>query len=141
MSGSTWRSRESKIHETEANLAIFPLCTAPFSLCVVLLWGLFWGPLRCPKCAQVDFLEILSCLLSNPTIISEFGAHLPLQIFILPRLLRMCQKRGREAICLGVFDLLETQILPKFLVRAPVVMIFHAESKNVNHSSFGALDF
>lgn len=91
MSGLTWRSRELKIRETEANLAIFPLCA-------VLLWGLFWGTFRCPKCAQVGLLEILACLLSNPTRIFEFGAHFPLQISILPRLLPMCQKRGREAI-------------------------------------------
>ena len=39
---------------------------------------------------------------------------------------------------MGVFDLLETQIMPKFLARVPVVMILHVESKNANHFSFGA---
>jgi len=39
---------------------------------------------------------------------------------------------------LSVFDLLETQIMPKFLVQAPVVMIFHSKSKKVSHSSFGS---
>jgi len=47
-------------------------------------------------------------------------------------------KKGQRGHFLGVFDLLETQILPKFLVRAPVVVIFNVESKNANHSSFGA---
>jgi len=82
-------------------------------------------------------LEILVCLLSNPSQISEFGAHLPLQIFILPRLLPVCQNRG-ERFFLSVFDILETQIIPKFLVQAPVVMILHDESKNASHLSFGA---
>ena len=98
MSRPTWRSRESKFRETEANLAIFPLCAAPFSLCAVLLWGLFWGTCRYPKCSQVGLLESLSCLLSNSTVILEFCAHFPLQIFILLRLLPVCQKRGREVI-------------------------------------------
>ena len=39
---------------------------------------------------------------------------------------------------MDVFDLLETQIMPKFLSRVPVVVILHAESKNANHFSFGA---
>ena len=37
MSGPTWRSREPKFRETEANWAIFPLCATPFSLCAALL--------------------------------------------------------------------------------------------------------
>ena len=88
----------TEISQNGSKLAIFPLCTAPFSLCVALLWGLFWGTSRCPKCAQVGFLEILACLISNPTRISEFEAHSPLQIFILPRLLFVCPKSGRKAI-------------------------------------------
>jgi hypothetical protein len=130
-----------EISRNGSKLAIFPLCAAPFSLCVALLWGLFWGTCRCPKCAQVGLLESLSCLLSNPTGISEFGAHFPLQIFILPRLLPVCQKSGREAIfgCFLTFRRLRS--CPNFLSKTPVVVIFHAESKNANHSSFGALEF
>ena len=79
------------------------MCTVPFSLCTVLLWGLFWGTCRCPKCSQVGLLQILSYLLSNPTRIFEFGAHLPLQIFILPRLLPVCQNRGKKVIFFGCF--------------------------------------
>ena len=84
------------------------------------------------------FLEILACLLSNPSGISEFGAHLPLQISIFPGLLLVCQNRGREVIFLGVFGLLETQIMPKLLFQAPIVVILHAESKNASHFQFGA---
>ena len=110
MSGPTWRSHEPKFRETEANWAIFPLCAAPFSLCAALLWGLFWGTCRYPKCSQVSLLEILSYLLSNPTVIFEFGAHLPLQIFILPRLLPVCQKSGRKSFfaCFLTFWRLKT---------------------------------
>jgi len=50
----------------------------------------------------------------------------------------LCVKIGVERSFLGVFDLLETQIMPKFLVQAPVVMIFHVESKNASHFQFGA---
>ena len=98
MTGPTWRSRDPKFCETGANWAKFPLCVAHFSLCVTLLWGLFWGTCRCPKCAQVGLLESLACLLSNPTGISQFGAHWPFQILILPILLFMCPKSCREAI-------------------------------------------
>ena len=39
---------------------------------------------------------------------------------------------------MGVFDLLETQIMPKFLVQALVVVILHDESENASHFQFGA---
>ena len=89
---------QTKISRNGSKLAVFPLCAAPISLCVAPLWGLIWGTWRCQKCAQVGLLESMSCLISNPTGIFEFGAHLPLQISILSRLLFVCQKSGREAI-------------------------------------------
>ena len=88
----------TEISRNGSKLALFPLCAAPNSLCIMPLWSLFWGTCRCTKCAQVGLLESLSCLLSNPTGIFEFGAHLALQNFILPRLLSVFQKIGREAI-------------------------------------------
>ena len=39
---------------------------------------------------------------------------------------------------MSVFDLLETQIMPKFLVHVLVVVILHVESKNEIHLQFGA---
>lgn len=75
-----------------------PLCTAEISMCVVPLWGYFWNTFWGPNWAQVCLLEILSCILSNPSKISEFGAHSPLQNLNLPRLLPVCENRGREVI-------------------------------------------
>ena len=86
---------------------------------------------------EMCLVESLSCLLSNPTRIFKFGVHLPLQIFILPKLLHVCQKVAERPF-LGFFDLLETHNFPKFLVRTPVIMIFHAKSKNASHLWFGA---
>jgi len=88
----------TEISRNGSKLALFPLCATPNSLCVAPLWSLFWGTCRCPKCAQVGLLEILSYLLSNPTIIFEFIVRLPLQNVILSRLLSVFQKSGREAI-------------------------------------------
>ncbi len=39
---------------------------------------------------------------------------------------------------MSVFDLLETQIMQNFLFHALLVVIFHVESKNASHLSFGA---
>ncbi len=83
-------------------------------------------------------LESLSCLLSNPSGIFEFGAHFPLQIFILPSLLPVCQNRGSEAIFECFFPFWWTRSSPNFLLHVPIVVILHAESKNANHFSFGA---
>ena len=83
-------------------------------------------------------LESLSCLLSNPSGIFEFGAHFPLQIFILPRLLPVCQNRGSEAIFECIFPFWWPISSPNFLLLVPVIFILYAESKNANHFSFGA---
>lgn len=92
-----WAHLEKSRTEISRNgrkLVVFPQCTMPNSLCLAP----FWGTWKCPRCAQVGLLEILSCLLSNLARIFEFGAHFPLQIFILPILLSVCQKSGRDAI-------------------------------------------
>lgn len=83
-------------------------------------------------------LESLSCLLSNPSGIFPFGAHFPLQIFILPRLLLVCQNKGSEAIFECILPFWWPISSPNFLLPVPVILILHAESKNANHFSFGA---
>jgi len=83
-------------------------------------------------------LESSASPISKPSGISEFGCHFTLKNCNLPRLLPVCQNRGREVIFLGVFDLLRTQNWPKLLVHAPVVVIFHGKSKNIKFLSFGA---
>ena len=68
----------------------------------------------CPNEAKVGLLESSGCLLSNPSGISKFGGHLPLQNCNLPRLLSVSQKSERKSFLL-VFDFLEAQNLMKFL--------------------------
>ena len=116
-----------------------PLCAAPDSLCLAPLWSWFWGTSWSPNWAQDSLLESPTYLISNPSRISKFGCHFPLQNFNIPRLLPMCQNRGSEVIFLSVFDLLRAQNLPKFLGHAQATIIFHAQSKNVKFLRFGAL--
>ena len=85
------------------------------SLCVTLVCSWFWRPSRCPNLLQVGFLERSACLLSNTSGISEFGFHLPLQNWVLPTLLPMCQKRGRKVIFWVFLTLLKPKTCQNFL--------------------------
>jgi len=98
MSGPTWRNSRIKMSRSRSDFGLLSICAAPKSICVAPLWRRFWGTFWSPNCAQVCLLEILDCLLSNPSGISAFGAHFPLQKFIIPGLLPVCQNRGREVI-------------------------------------------
>ena len=115
-----------------------PLCAAPISVCIMLLCYWFWGTFWSPNWAQVGLYESPTCLLSNPSGIFQFGIHLPLQKWILPRLLHVCQNKGSKVIFCMFFDLLGTQNLPKFLVQVPKFMISHDKSKTANHFWFRA---
>ena len=96
--GPLWENCKSKFHEARAILAFGSLCAAPKTVSVMLFWSSLWGTFKSPNHAQVFLLEIPSCLLSNPSVISKFGVHFPLQNGNLLRLLPMCQNRGREVI-------------------------------------------
>ena len=92
----------TEISRNRRKLAIFPLCAAPFSLCVTLLWGLFWGTCRCPKCAQVGLFKILSWLFSNTikflnlVLICPYTSPFSQDCFL-------CVKKVAERPFLGVF--------------------------------------
>ena len=92
--GQNWAKFSAAEWKTGQN----SLCTVPKSVCVVPLWGWFWGTSRSLNWAQVYLFEGLAYLLSNPNGISGFGCHFPLQNFNLPRLLPACQNRGCEVI-------------------------------------------
>ena len=113
--GPPRESRESKTRGAEVILAFGSICIAPKAICVAPLWRQFLGTWWSPNCAQVCLLESPTYRLSNPSGISKFGAHFPLQNFILPRLLRVCQNRGRQVIFWVFLTSWGLKTCPKFL--------------------------
>jgi len=125
--------------EFQAKLAKFILCAVPLILCATLFQGQFWKASRSPNQVEDNSLEILVSLLSRTTWISEFGVHFPLQKLILPRLLPVWQKSGREGTFWVFFALLETQNLSKILRNFWASIFFHADSKNIKFFANGCL--
>jgi len=80
-------------------------------------------------------LESPGCLLSNPSGISQFGAHLPLQNFILPEVLPAGAKGGRKVIFMVFLALLIIQNLMKCLGHTRACINYHEKSKNIIFSS------
>ena len=105
------------------------------SVCVARLLAYFWGTYWHQNQAHDRFLESPGCLLSSPSGISQFGAHFPLQNFILPQVLPAGEKCGRKVIFMVFLALLIIQNLVKFFVHTGACITYHEKSKNINFSS------
>ena len=92
----------SKFREARVILAFGSLCAVPNTVCVAPLWSCIWGTFWKPNWAQVCLLEIPTCLLSNRSEISKFGAHFPLQTAISQDCF-LCVKIGVERSLFGCF--------------------------------------
>ena len=116
-------------------LANFLYAPRAWALCVALLSACFWGTSRHQNKSHDSFLEIPACLLSNPSGISQFGAHFPLQNFILPQVLPAGAKGGRKVIFMVFLALLIIQNLMKCFSHFLACINYHEKSKNTNFSS------
>ena len=117
--------------------AKFFQCTMLTSLCIVPFCSSLWRPSQCPNLIQVCFLERSTYLLSRTSGSFEFGLHFLLQNWVLPKLLPLCPKRGREVI-FGVFlTFLGAQNLSKFLGHLWGCIFFHEKYKNSKFSLKG----
>ena len=63
-----------------------------------IVYSHFWKPSRFPNLLQVYLLERSTYLLSRTSGIFEFCLHFPLQNWVLPTLLLVCQNRGSKVI-------------------------------------------
>ena len=107
--GPTGRNSELEDEKLTKNLYA-PRAKA---LCAAHLWTCFWRTSWHQNQAHDIFLESPGCLLSKPSGISQFGAHLPLQTFILPQVLPAGAKGGRKVIFIVFLALLIIQNLMK----------------------------
>ena len=85
----------------------------------------------------MGLLERSGCLLSSPSRISQFGGHLPLQNFNLPRLLPVCPKSGRRSFFACFLTFWGLKSLWNFLVVAEKV---YFAMKNPKMLSFFEMD-
>ena len=111
-------SQTGRISELEGEkLSKNPLCAAPISPCIAPLWGWVWGTSSSPNWAQGYLLESPTYIISNPSRISKFGYHLPLQNCNIPRLLLVCENRGREVIFRVFLTSWGLKTCPNFLAK------------------------
>ena len=80
-------------------------------------------------------LESPGCWLSNPSGISQFGAHFPLQNFILLEVLPVGAKGGRKVVFMVFLGPLIIQNLMKCFGHTGACINYHEKSKNINFSS------
>ena len=104
------------------------------SLCVAHLSACFWGTSRSPNWSHDSSLEIPGCWLSNPSGISQFGAHLPLQNLILLEVLLAGAKGGRKVVFMVFLGPLIIQNLMKCFGNTGACINYHEKPKNINFS-------
>ena len=105
------------------------------TLCVMLLSAYFWGTSQSLNWAHDSSLESPGYWLSKPSRIFQCGAHLPLQKFILPKVLPAGAKGDRKVIFMVFLALLIIQNLMKCFSHFWACIIYHEKSKNIKFSS------
>ena len=128
--GPTGRNSELEDEKLAKNL--YASCAK--ALCVALLSAYFWGTSRSQNWAHDSSLEIPWCWLSNPSSISQFGAHFPLQNFILPEVLPAGAKGGSKVVFMVFLSLLTIQNLMKCFSPTWAYITYHEKSKYANIS-------
>jgi len=104
------------------------------SIWVARLSAWFWGTYRHPNWAHDSSLESPGCWLSNPSGISQFEAHFPLQKFILPEVLPAGAKGGSKVVFMVFLSFLTIQNLMKCFGNAWGYINYHEKSKNAKIS-------
>ena len=94
-----------------------------------------WGTSRHPNWAHDSSLESPGCWISNPSGISQFGAHLTLQNFFLPEVLLVGAKGGSKVVFMVFLSSLTIQNLMKCLGNVRGCITNHEKSKNAKISS------
>ena len=83
----------SLLHWLKCSSGSRPSSGSHASCHIVHFTGSFWRPSRCPNRACDRSLEISWSLISNTSVIMQFGFHLPCQKLNLPTLVKMIRMR------------------------------------------------